>query len=128
MTPEKTSAWFAQHARDVRRLIALAEQSAGQHPSKEFASTIVDLKILADLAEYHSRRVLAGLSFALFEKTHDLNMLDDAIQHEGEAVNAWAKIVNGCWRRLQLRSNDGPAAIRPERPLARRTCKAQGRP
>ena len=93
MTPEKTSAWFARNARDVRQQIALAEQSAGQHPSKELASTIVDLRILADLAEYHSRRVLAGLSFALFEKTHDLNMLDDAIQHEDEAVNAWAKIV-----------------------------------
>ena len=93
MTPEKTSAWFAQHALYVRRQIALAEQSAGQHPSKEFASTIVDLKILADLSEYHSRRVLAGLSFALFEKTHDLSMLDDAILHEGEAVNAWSKIV-----------------------------------
>jgi len=94
MTPEKTSAWFAQNARDVRRQIALAEQSAGQHRSKEFASTIVDLKILADLAEYHARRVLAGLSLALYEKTHDLNMLDNAIQREGEAVNAWAKIVN----------------------------------
>jgi hypothetical protein len=93
MTPEKTSTWFAQHARDVRGQIALAEQSAGPHPSKEFASTIVDLRILSDLAEYHSRRVLAGLTFALFEKSHDLNMLDDAIQHEGEAVNAWAKIV-----------------------------------
>ena len=93
MTPEKTSAWFAQNARDVRRQISLAEQNAGPHPSKEFASTIVDLKILADLAEYHSRRVLAGLSFALFEKTHDLNMLDDAIQHESDAVNGWARIV-----------------------------------
>ena len=93
MSPEKTSAWFAQNAREVRRQIALAEQNAGQHPNKEFASTIVDLKILADLAEYHSRRVLAGLSFALFQKTHDLNMLDDAIQRESEAINAWAMIV-----------------------------------
>ncbi len=93
MTPERTSAWFAQNASDVRRQIALAQQSAGQHPSKEFDSTIVDLKILADLADYHSRRVLAGLSFALYERTHDLNMFDDAIEHESEAVNAWAKIV-----------------------------------
>lgn len=135
MTPEKTSAWFARIASDVRREIALAEQSAGQHPSKEFNSTIVDLKILADLAEYHSRRVIAGLSFALFEKTHDLNMLDDAIEHESEAVDAWAKIVkdagdvynfdlmmglpqydlSGHWRDELVKLKDGLEALKKQR-------------
>jgi hypothetical protein len=93
ITPAETSAWFAQAACDVRDLIAKAEQNAGPHPGKEFASTIVDLKILADLAEYHSRRALAGFSMALYQKSHDANMLEDAIQHESKAVDAWSKIV-----------------------------------
>ncbi len=93
MTPARTSAWFAQAAHDVRALTAKAEQSAGTHPDKELASTIVDLKVLSDLAEYHSHRVMAGLSFVLYQKTHDAIMLDDAIQREGEAVDAWARIV-----------------------------------
>ena len=33
------------------------------------------------------------MSYALFEKTHDLNALDDAIHHETEATDAWAGIV-----------------------------------
>lgn len=135
MTPEKTSAWFQKKATDIRRQIALAEQNAGQHQSKEFASTIVDLKILADLAEYHSQRVLAGLSFALFEKTHDLNMIDDAIEHEDEAVNAWAKIVkdagdvynfdlmmglpqydlSGHWRDELVKLRDGLESLKKQR-------------
>ncbi len=93
VTPMETSKWFARASGDVRRLVAQAEQHVGPHPSKEFVSTIVDLKILSDLAEYHSRRIPAGLSMALYEKTHDLDALDDAILHEQEATNAWAGIV-----------------------------------
>ena len=54
---------------------------------------MVDLKILANLAVYHSRRIPAGLSYALFERTHDRNALDDAIAHEKRAVEAWEGIV-----------------------------------
>ncbi len=93
ITPMETSKWFARASNDVRQLIAQAEQHAGPKPGREFVSTIVDLKILSDLAAYHSRRIPAGLSMALFEKTHDLNALDDAILHEQEATDAWAEIV-----------------------------------
>jgi hypothetical protein len=93
-TPMETSQWFAHASSDVRQLIAQAEQHAGPHPSKEFASTIIDLKILSDLAAYHSHRIPAGLSYALFEKTHDLNALDDAIAHEKQAIDAWSDIVH----------------------------------
>jgi hypothetical protein len=54
---------------------------------------MVDLKILANLALYHSRRIPAGLNFALFERTHDLNALDEAIADETRAVEAWEGIV-----------------------------------
>jgi hypothetical protein len=33
------------------------------------------------------------MSLALFERTHDLNALDDAIQRESDATDAWAGIV-----------------------------------
>jgi hypothetical protein len=93
VTPMETSEWFTLAARDVRQMVAQAEKSAGPHPGKEFASTMVDLKILSDLAEYHAHRIPAGLSYALFLKTNDLNVLDDAIRHEQEATDAWARIV-----------------------------------
>jgi len=135
MTPVQTSQWFAQAAKDVRRFVAEAERNAGPHPGKEFASTIVDLKILADLATYHSHRVQAGLSYLLFEKTGDLNALDDAIQHEQEATEAWAGIVHdagdvynfdlmmgvrkydlsGHWRDELVKLKDGLAALKQQR-------------
>jgi hypothetical protein len=54
---------------------------------------MIDMKVLAYLAAYHSRRLLAGVDYALFDKTHDLNALDSAIRHEKEAIENWAKII-----------------------------------
>lgn len=135
ITPLQTSRWFASAARDVRNLIVQAEQRVGPHPGKEFASTIVDLKILSDLAEYHSHRALAGLSYALFEKTHDLNALDDSIRQEDQAVSAWSEIcrdagdvysfdlmmglpqadLTGHWRDELIKLRNGLAVLRKER-------------
>jgi hypothetical protein len=94
ISPMETSQWFAQASRDVFSLAAQAEQHAGPNPSKEFVSTVVDLRILANLASYHSHRIPAGLSMALFNQTHDLNALDDAISGEKEAIKAWEGIVS----------------------------------
>ncbi len=93
ISPMATSRWFAAAARDVLDLAARAEQAAGRHPGREFLSTMVDLKILANLALYHSQRIPAGLSYSLFEKTGDLNALDDAIAGEKRALEAWEGIV-----------------------------------
>lgn len=53
----------------------------------------MDLKILAYLALYHSHRAKAGLSYALFKHSGDINALDDAIELESEAIGAWGKLV-----------------------------------
>lgn len=91
--PQQTSRWFANAAADVLRLVEQAEQRIGGHKNKEFVSTTVDLKILANLALYHSRRIHAGVSWALYTHTQDLNALDDAIEHESRAIEAWEQIV-----------------------------------
>jgi dienelactone hydrolase len=91
--PLKTSQWFAQASADVLRSVGEAEKRAGKDRNKEFDSTMVDLKILANLALYHSRRIHAGLSYALFKQAQDASALDDAIAHEGRAIQAWEKLV-----------------------------------
>jgi hypothetical protein len=91
--PQESSRWFARISRDVLNLAGQAEQRIGGNRNREFDSTIVDLRILANLALYHSRRAKAGFSYALFKHSKDLNALDDAIGHEAEAIKAWEKIV-----------------------------------
>ena len=91
--PLKSSAWFAQIATDVLEAVGEAEKQVGEEKNKEFISTMVDLKILAYLALYHSRRIHAGLNWALFEEAQHVRALDDAIHHESQAIAAWEKIV-----------------------------------
>ncbi len=91
--PQESSRWFARISSEVLSLVEEARQRIGENRNKEFDSTIVDLKILANLALYHSHRAKAGFSYALFKHSRDLNSLDDAIGHESEAIKAWEKIV-----------------------------------
>ena len=103
--PFETAEWFARAADDVLKLAGEAEARAAagngaEHnaerntePNKEFRSTMVDLKILANLARYHSARVRSAFYWALFKKSNDMSPLDVSIQHEALAVAAWEKIV-----------------------------------
>jgi len=91
--PERSAEWFARLSREVLECVAQAEQRIGKHRSKEFASTMVDLRILAGLASYHSHRARAGFSYGLFKHSRDAHALDDAIRHEASAIEAWAGIA-----------------------------------
>jgi hypothetical protein len=91
--PSTTSRWLEQTSTDINKLIAEAEKAAGKSRNKEFNSTMTDLKILANLALYHSRRVPAAVSYRLFERTKDVSALDDAIAYERKAIEAWSQIV-----------------------------------
>jgi len=91
--PERSAEWFARASRDVLELVGQAEKQIAGRKGKEFVSTMVDLRILANLALYHSHRARAGFCWALFQRSGDVNALDDAIGHEGRAVGAWEAIV-----------------------------------
>ena len=91
--PPETSGWFANTARDILEQVEQAERRIGDKRSKEFDSTMVDLRILANLALFHSRRIPAAVNYALFKRSGDLNALDDAIAGEQNAIAAWEKLV-----------------------------------
>jgi hypothetical protein len=91
--PTSTSQWFSIISEQILEKVSLAESSLSVERSKEFVSTITDLKILAHLAEYHAHRLLAGVHYNLYKQTDDLFALDRAIEKEESAKEAWAGIV-----------------------------------
>jgi hypothetical protein len=93
LRPAENSRWFAQAAADINAQVAEAERRIGSQRNKEFDSTITDLKILANLALFHSRRIPAAVSCRLFERTKDPKALDEAINSERTAINAWRQLV-----------------------------------
>src|ERR1039457_229704 len=91
--PGENSRWFAHTAADISAQIAEAGKRIGSRRNPEFDSTITDLKILANLALFHSRRIPAAVNYRLFERTKDPRALDDAIAAERSAVEAWRELV-----------------------------------
>ena len=91
--PPETSRWFAETAAAVLAETAAAEQSVGDRRSKEFDSTVTDLRILANLALFHARRIPAAVSYRLFERSGDVVALDEAIAYERRAGEAWRELV-----------------------------------
>jgi hypothetical protein len=91
--PGETSRWFTEAAGAILGQVAEAEKRIGSHRNKEFESTITDLKILANLALYHARRIPAAVNYCLFRRTGDAKALDEAIGHERTAIEAWRQLV-----------------------------------
>jgi hypothetical protein len=91
--PHETSRWFAETGTEILAQVAEAEKRVGSHRNKEFDSTITDLKVLANLALYHSRRIPAAVNYCLFERTGDPKALDEAIAYERTAIEAWRQLV-----------------------------------
>jgi hypothetical protein len=92
--PQQSSRWFATVSKDVLNLVEQAQKRVGNNQSREFNSTMADMKILANLAMYHSHRANAGVSYALFKHSKDLDALDDAIALESRAIEAWERLVD----------------------------------
>jgi len=91
--PSMNSRWFAEASSEINELISKAEKAVGNSANKEFISTIADLKILSNLALFHSRRIPAAVSYRLFERTQDVSALNEAISYEQSAIEAWQNIV-----------------------------------
>ena len=135
LSPLAVSQWFGNASDDVLKMVAEAERNAGPDPGNEFLTAMADLRILANLALYHSRRIPAGLSYALYQQTGDVGALDDAIASERRAIQAWEGIVraagdvynfnlrmglpefdlSGHWRDELVKLNTGLAALERER-------------
>ena len=91
--PSATSFWLEQMSIEIDSLVQLAEIKTGDKPSNEFVSTVTDLKILSNLALFHSRRIPAAISYNLFNRTKEARLLDEAIRYERNAIDAWQQLV-----------------------------------
>jgi hypothetical protein len=92
--PEETSEWFQKTSDAILDQIALAEKNFENPASNEFRSVVTDLKILAGLSRFHSRRLIAGVRYNLYKQTSNLADLDEAMVAERGALDAWNRIVD----------------------------------
>jgi hypothetical protein len=91
--PTQTARWFQRTSDDVNREVEQVERQVGERRSKEFISTITDLKILSNLALFHARRIPAAVAWNLYKRTGNAQCLDEAIAGERSAQAAWQQLV-----------------------------------
>jgi len=92
--PQETSRWFADTAATISAQLALAEENIGTNRSREYAATVMDLKMVAALARYHAARIPAAVNYRLYDRTQDPRALEAAIAGERQAVAAWRELVD----------------------------------
>lgn len=91
--PEEISQWFTSQSEKILAEATAAEQTIGANPSKEFQSTLTDVKMLAALARYHAARQLGGVNYNLYKQTNSLVPLKAALTDEQKAISAWRDLV-----------------------------------
>ncbi|MFC1766898.1 hypothetical protein ACFL6U_33090, partial [Planctomycetota bacterium] len=91
--PSQTSVWFKETAEKVLTHVEKASAALGDNPSREAISTMVDLKMLANLSLYHSGRLAAAVKYALYKKTGDLASFDQALALETQAVDVYGQMA-----------------------------------
>jgi hypothetical protein len=92
--PQETSRWFADLSDAISSEVEQAEEAIGEHPNKEFRSSVTDLRILAALARYYSSRLQAAVAYNLYKESRDLQSFDTALDNEKRAIEAWRAIVD----------------------------------
>jgi hypothetical protein len=91
--PGESSRWFRDTAGQILDQVVESERHISNRGNKEFQSTITDLRILANLALYHARRIPAAVHYCLFHRTGNARALDEAIRYERSAIEAWRQLV-----------------------------------
>jgi len=92
-SPGESSRWFLERSDAIQQQVKHAEDNVRDQGNKEYFSTITDLKILAHLAKYYGYRMLAAVRCQAHQQTGDLWSLDESLDLEKQAIQAWEAIV-----------------------------------
>ena len=91
-TPPQVAGWLAGLAADVRRHVEEAGRLDGMADAAEWSDTREDFLMLADMAEYHAQKTLAG--FELLAAGDDPPRLIAAVLRMRAALASWRSLAD----------------------------------
>ncbi len=93
-TPIQLQRWYRRLAAETRDAVEAAERiNEGGVESNEYRATVLDLLMLADLAEYHAEKTAAALALAFYHESEDVAYLPTAYCAATAARDAWASLA-----------------------------------
>ncbi len=93
MTPDEASERLRRMAEATERAVTRADTVIDTSRNKEYGANRVDLRVLALLARYHSRKILAGSALALFYSSGDAAALRSARSHAAASLEIWQRLA-----------------------------------
>ncbi len=93
MMPEEASRRLNRMADDTERALGRADRLLDSGKNREYSANRTDLMVLALLARYHARKILAAANLQLFYETGDESVLRYARSHSAAGLEIWEQLV-----------------------------------
>jgi len=95
-TPQQSAAWLAARADQVLYDMTAAQaidEPRDMRAEREFSVALSDLRILANLAQYHAARMPAAIWYNIYLQTKSSFALERCLAGEANAMAAWQRIM-----------------------------------
>ena len=94
-TPLQLASWFNRLADNTRVAVDAARSTtADGDQTAEFDTTVLDMQMIAELADYHAEKTRAATALRFYQETDDTADLRDAYTHMRAAIESWSALVD----------------------------------
>ena len=93
-TPLQGRDWLRMFSSDIRTALDQTDNLGALKGNREYQATRIDLRMLADLADYHAWKIKAAIALEFFNLTHDSTHLPKAHTSALEALERWRSLAS----------------------------------
>lgn len=92
-SPEDVAEWLEQLAAHAQAELGRAEQSARAPKAASFRRVAIDVRAQIGLARFFAGKQRAGVAYGFYQRSGDVDFLDQAVEHYVTAREALASVV-----------------------------------
>ncbi len=91
--PDVVAGWLETLAADAEQHLASATETVADAHEPSFRRVAVDVAVQAGLGRFFAGKLRSGLAYSLFERTHDVDRLGEAVRAYRSARDAFAALA-----------------------------------
>ena len=92
-SPLRVAQWLDGFATEAKRNLAAAESTVADRSRPEFRRLAVDVTVESGLGRFFAAELRAAVAYALWQRTHELGRLREAVAEYRAARAAWMEVV-----------------------------------
>src|SRR5262249_46036350 len=92
-SPLDVARWLEGFAARAEEHLARAEKQGRKPDAPAFQRLAIDVRAQGALGRFFAGKLRAGVGYALYQRTGDRAVLEEAVKHYRAACDAWKKLV-----------------------------------